>query len=333
MKIIAWNCRGAGNNRFLMHARELLRHHAPDIFIILEPRMGGNAALVCAQTLGFDGVFHIDPVGYFGGIWLFWNGTETTFNLLHATDQSVHALNLCNKTPTLYVIPWGTFFAFGAWTIWLSRNKCVFNQHPCPIRTQIHTIVSHATEFFHLIQHPLRPIYTRTQQLIHCLPSSDPWVTLNIDGSSLGNPGCAGAGGLIRNSVGVWLKGFYHHIGSTTSVCAELWAIRDGLQLAWSMGHRHVILQLDAQIVISLLTQQMAPTPWHLTLVTDCRSLLQRDWQVQIQHVYREANKCADFLAKYGASQVTNFVILNDPPSDLVAILLWDALGIYPTSM
>ncbi|KAK9285069.1 hypothetical protein L1049_024254 [Liquidambar formosana] len=175
--------------------------------------------------------------------------------------------------------------------------------------------------------HPPRPIHTRTQQLIHWLPSPDPWLTLNTDGSSLGNPGYAGAGGLIRNSMGVWLKGFYRHIGRTTSVCAELWAIRDGLQLAWSMGYCHVILQLDAQIVISLLTQQMASTPWHLTLVTDCKSLLQRDWQVQIQHVYREANKCADLLEKYGTSQATNFVILNEPPSDLVAILLWVALG------
>ena len=39
-----------------------------------------------------------------------------------------------------------------------------------------------------------------------CIPPLN-WVKLNSDGPSLGNPGQAGGGGLIRDSNGVWIRG------------------------------------------------------------------------------------------------------------------------------
>lgn len=58
------------------------------------------------------------------------------------------------------------------------------------------------------------------------------WHKLNIDGTTFGNPGKVGGGGLIRISHGNWIKGFSRSIGYTTSLMAELWALRDGLNLA-----------------------------------------------------------------------------------------------------
>ena len=48
------------------------------------------------------------------------------------------------------------------------------------------------------------------------------WVWLNKDGSSIGNPGLAGGGGLIRDHNGTWIKGFTKSIGQASSVDAEL---------------------------------------------------------------------------------------------------------------
>jgi len=56
-------------------------------------------------------------------------------------------------------------------------------------------------------------------------------VKLNTDGSSMGNPGLVGGGGLIRDENGDWIVGFARNIGITTSFQAELWAIRDGFSL------------------------------------------------------------------------------------------------------
>ena len=47
------------------------------------------------------------------------------------------------------------------------------------------------------------------------------WCKLNTDGASLGNPGRAEGGGVIRDCEGRWMRGFARSIGFTTSIMAE----------------------------------------------------------------------------------------------------------------
>ena len=72
------------------------------------------------------------------------------------------------------------------------------------------------------------------------------WVKLNTDGSSLGNPGPAGGGGVIRDEEGAWIVGFARNIGITSSYLAELWTSQDGLVLCISRNFNAVEVQLDA---------------------------------------------------------------------------------------
>ena len=39
------------------------------------------------------------------------------------------------------------------------------------------------------------------------------WIKLNVDGCSNGNLGTAGAGGILRDNLGTWCKGFAINIG------------------------------------------------------------------------------------------------------------------------
>ena len=55
--------------------------------------------------------------------------------------------------------------------------------------------------------------------LISWNPPTHNWIKLNTDGCSKGNPGIAGGGGVIRDSLGRWLGGFLVHIGT----CDALW--------------------------------------------------------------------------------------------------------------
>lgn len=54
-------------------------------------------------------------------------------------------------------------------------------------------------------------------------------MKLNTDGASLGNPGVAGAGGVIRDASGDWLVGFMLHLGVCSNMVAEMEAARFGL--------------------------------------------------------------------------------------------------------
>lgn len=73
MKMIAWNCQGAGSVAFRNHAYELHRRHCPEILIILEPRIIGERAQAVINTLPYNHSRQVDPTGFSGGIWLLWN--------------------------------------------------------------------------------------------------------------------------------------------------------------------------------------------------------------------------------------------------------------------
>lgn len=51
-------------------------------------------------------------------------------------------------------------------------------------------------------------------------------MKLNSDGPSLGNPGQAGGGGLIRDSNGVWIRGYAIAIGIITRCSGEAIGIK-----------------------------------------------------------------------------------------------------------
>jgi ribonuclease HI len=81
------------------------------------------------------------------------------------------------------------------------------------------------------------------------------WIKLNVDGCSNGNLGTAGAGGILRDNLGTWCKGFAINIGICSPVKVELWAVITGLELAWSVRIRRVILELDFSLVVQLITR------------------------------------------------------------------------------
>ena len=149
------------------------------------------------------------------------------------------------------------------------------------------------------------------------------WAKLNSDGSALGNPGRTSGGGVIRDHNGKWLKGYTRSLGCTNSCMAELWALRDGLLLARDMGLNSLIIELDALSVV-LLTFNNTPNLALEPLLNDCRNLVREIPNKQVIHIFREANQCADAMAKLGASSTTSFVVFLHPPPVVERILADD---------
>ena len=151
---------------------------------------------------------------------------------------------------------------------------------------------------------------------------------VNSDGSSMGNSGCAGGGGIIRNVEGKWIKGYVRAIGNTTSVAAKLWALRDGIQLCLELNLPMVIIELDAMLVVNLLRSTNHNPNGNNNLVADCREGMARIPRVKIQHCYREANKCADALARRGVLLPCNFLVFDSPLVDVALLLSLDDAGL-----
>lgn len=137
------------------------------------------------------------------------------------------------------------------------------------------------------------------EKLVGWVKPNSGWVKLNTDGASKGNPCPAGAGGIFRDEAGNWLGGFMNSLGVATSMCAELGAIRSGLELAWSRGFTKLLVESDSLSTISILKRtEPANSKWvrhHIDAIWD---LLRKPWCVRFVHVYREANKCAVLAGK-----------------------------------
>ena len=120
------------------------------------------------------------------------------------------------------------------------------------------------------------------------------WAKLNIDGASLGNLGIAGGRGLIRDSDGNWVGGFARAIGYTTSVQAELKALKDGLWLAIDLGIPCLAIEMDSLVAVDFLNFKTTPNVFLSAIVDDCKCLLEKFDRFTLHHIFREANVCAD---------------------------------------
>lgn len=223
-------------------------------------------------------------------------------------------------------INWGNIFPFGLWGLWLHHNSVVFGQEG--VRNDLkQDVVAKATEFS-LLGVNARTKDLRTTIKIHWQCPLENWIKLNTDGLSLGNPGLAGGGGLLCNTNGDWMKGFARAIRVTTSAAAELWALRDGIQLCIALKIHAMIIELDVKIVVDLLQKETHNQNGLDAILGDCRAGLREIPRVQIQHCYREANKCADALARRGALLPQDFVVFLEPPSDVALLICLDKAGV-----
>ncbi|XP_040986411.1 14.7 kDa ribonuclease H-like protein [Juglans microcarpa x Juglans regia] len=75
-------------------------------------------------------------------------------------------------------------------------------------------------------------------------------IKLNIDGSSLGNPGASGAGGVLWASYGNIVLAFSKNLDAGTNTSAELRAMVFGLRYCRDMGFQGIDVESDLQVCV-----------------------------------------------------------------------------------
>ena len=165
-----------------------------------------------------------------------------------------------------------------------------------------------AREFLYCVLEPTTGKDRQVRQVKWLKPTVG-WFKLNTDGAVDTSRGKAGCGGLLRDSADQLIVGFAKIISASSSIAAELWALREGLGLCVERDCHVVEIELDVTAAISLVSSNVNTNGDLSGLVDDCRVLLLRLPQAKLSHCFREANFCADALAKWGsASDVLSFV-------------------------
>ena len=132
----------------------------------------------------------------------------------------------------------------------------------------------------------------------------------------------------MRNEHGNWISGFARDCGKVNSVMAELWALRDGLQMAATKNIHNLIIELDALAVVHLMKNSIVNFSLE-PLLTDCRLLLRKFPNIRIEHVYREANQCTDALARIGSTSDVPFFLFAHPPLVVDRLCTLDIEGAF----
>ncbi|CAN1179328.1 Putative ribonuclease H protein At1g65750, partial [Linum perenne] len=196
-------------------------------------------------------------------------------------------------------------FSFGVtcWYLWRSRNDRIFGNISIPAASVAYKAANWAREVAQAMSQDASWIIGRDQSVateISWDPGPEDWTTINSDGSFISESGKASAGGLLRDSSGRPLKAFTANLGICSITRAELRGALIGLMIAWEAGHRRIKLQMDSTAAIAIFNAPDDPMHQHSLEVTQFKGLIAREWTVEVEHVYREGNQAADYLASIG---------------------------------
>ncbi|CAN1743223.1 Putative ribonuclease H protein At1g65750 [Linum perenne] len=121
---------------------------------------------------------------------------------------------------------------------------------------------------------------------------------------------------------------FSYNLGRCSITRAELRGAVHGLSIAWNLGYRRVLVQMDSAAAIAILEAKGEIDHQHAMEVIQYRELLTRDWTVKIKHIYREANKAADSLANRGHSLGLGCHLISGSDRGLGLYLRYDCIGV-----
>ncbi|CAN1264868.1 Putative ribonuclease H protein At1g65750 [Linum perenne] len=90
------------------------------------------------------------------------------------------------------------------------------------------------------------------------------------------------------------------NMGVCSITRAEIRGIIEGMNLAWNKGIRKLAIQTDSKCAVLLLQKVGNEDHQHAGLVRAYEILLRRNWEVTLDHIFRESNFLADSLAAKG---------------------------------
>ncbi|XP_035545131.1 receptor-like protein 7 [Juglans regia] len=152
------------------------------------------------------------------------------------------------------------------------------------------------------------------------------WVKLNTDGSSFGNPGTSGVGGVIRDEDGRLLLAYSVPLGLGTNNFAEFSSLLEGVRRCHALGFYRVQIETDSQLVVNWIVKNKCPI-WYLEDFWEDLQEHLNSLEYTVTHIFREGNVVADFLAKCGAEGLnSDWSDIHMLPSLLRGLLRMDKL-------
>ncbi|XP_038974764.1 uncharacterized protein LOC120106009 [Phoenix dactylifera] len=165
--------------------------------------------------------------------------------------------------------------------------------------------------------------------LVSWVPPPLGHLKVNFDGSMMMDGVFGGVGFVIRDSWGRMVAAGGQRTMGLSVVGAELRAAWEGLSFAKRvLGAEWVLLEGDSSVVVDWIRGVDRYGDGH-PLIREIRRLAQEFGGFQVAHVYREANRAADWVASFVARHSGEFLwtSVGEISSDLYSLLYRDLAG------
>ncbi|KAL4305093.1 hypothetical protein AHAS_Ahas16G0044000 [Arachis hypogaea] len=116
-------------------------------------------------------------------------------------------------------------------SIWYFRNRFIFEGDSTAVWARVEQVKVQCNEIVKVIKTPTVPNHNHSfqKQVINWSSPMEGRIKMNVDSSFLSQANSAVCGGIFRNHLGQFVKGFTCNLGSCSSTHAELWRIICGL--------------------------------------------------------------------------------------------------------
>ncbi|KAF5445799.1 hypothetical protein F2P56_034822 [Juglans regia] len=209
--------------------------------------------------------------------------------------------------------------------IWLRRNMFIFEScfnSPASIfqqaeMTRIEYMTANNTEC------PGRNIVERRE--VRWKKPREGVTKINWDAAFLKSSKRMGIGIVFRDQEGDILLSACIPLSSVmTAAQAEANALWKALKMCEELRIGEAELEGDALSIVNAINNREENWEWGGQTIEDIRGLLHNRPQWHVTHTFREANKVADFLAKFSLNVNEEVIWMEDGPEGLYSLVLQD---------
>jgi ribonuclease HI/exonuclease III len=253
----------------------------------------------------------------------------------------------CIPTKSFWRKIWTAIPKFVCWQLWLARNDQIFNGHsrsPLQVAVKAKALLLETAQHQYFNEDPLlRPEERRWLSPLEPSPrkrllipqSANPewrirepedsftnwWKSKNLttiffDGASKGNPGSAGAGGIIYSPDGTLRDSFCWGLGQKTNNQAEILGLLRACLIAREKGDKDLQVFGDSELLIKKLNSEDLFNNASLNKILGrLKRLLQAFTSYKFYHILRNLNGEADRMANKGCTLTKGQILINDDNS------------------
>ena len=238
---------------------------------------------------------------------------------------------------------WIAIPKFICWKTWLARNALIFNgkeQTPLAVAAKAKSLLLEAAQQQYYsadpwllpeeerwlnslspsprrlrsVPLPLNPIWRirETEEHFQEWWKKQKISTIFFDGASKGNPGAAGAGGVIYDPNGVKRDTFSWGIGQKSNNQAEILSLLKACQIARDRGDKKIQVFGDSELLIKKLNSENQFNNASLNKTLNrVKEVLSAFQSCKCFHILRNLNSEADLLANQGCTLEKGQILIN----------------------